>query len=103
MEMTPAKVHVRLLGAFELTVDTGVVVTRLPTRRASELVQLLALARPIDGSHAIRSSTRCGRRSTRRRAEPTCARRLTMPATLSRTRKQSSCSNYTWSCFLVSR
>ena len=44
MEMTPAKVHVRLLGAFELTVDTGVVVTRLPTRRASELVQLLALA-----------------------------------------------------------
>ena len=44
MEMTPAKVHVRLLGAFELTVDAGVVVTRLPTRRASELVQLLALA-----------------------------------------------------------
>ena len=44
MQMTPTKVHVRLLGAFELTVDDGVAVTRFPTRRASELVQLLALA-----------------------------------------------------------
>lgn len=44
MQMTVRNVHVRLLGGFELTVDDGVAVTQFPTRRAGELVQLLALA-----------------------------------------------------------
>ncbi len=42
--MTVRNVHVRLLGGFELTVDEEVALTRFPTRRAGELVQLLALA-----------------------------------------------------------
>ena len=44
MQMTVRNVHVRLLGGFELTVDDGLAVTQFPTRRAGELVQLLALA-----------------------------------------------------------
>ncbi|MFZ4810025.1 MAG: ATP-binding protein [Ilumatobacteraceae bacterium] len=42
--MTTRNVRIRLLGGFELTVDDGVAVTRFPTRRAAELVQLLALS-----------------------------------------------------------
>ena len=42
--MTVRNVHIRLLGGFEVTVDDGVAVTRFPTRRSAELVQLLALA-----------------------------------------------------------
>lgn len=39
-----ASVRIRLLGAFEVTVDDLPAVTRFSTRRAGELVQLLALA-----------------------------------------------------------
>ncbi len=39
-----ANVHIRLLGAFEVTVDDLPTMTRFPTRRSGELVQLLALA-----------------------------------------------------------
>ncbi len=42
--MIVATVHIRLLGAFDVTVDEGAAVTRFPTRRSGELVQLLALA-----------------------------------------------------------
>ena len=44
MQMTVRNVHVRLLGGFEVTVDEEVALTRFPTRRAGEMVQLLALA-----------------------------------------------------------
>lgn len=43
--MAVRNVHIRLLGGFELTVDGGLAVTRFPTRRSGELVQLLALDR----------------------------------------------------------
>jgi DNA-binding SARP family transcriptional activator len=39
-----ANVYIRLLGAFEVTVDELPTVNRFPTRRSGELVQLLALA-----------------------------------------------------------
>ena len=39
-----ANVHIRLLGAFEVTVDDLPTTKRFPTRRSGELVQLLALA-----------------------------------------------------------
>ncbi len=42
--MMVATVHIRLLGVFDVTVDQGEAVTRFPTRRSGELVQLLALA-----------------------------------------------------------
>lgn len=42
--MTVATVHIRLLGGFEVTVNDELAVTRFPTRRSGELVQLLALA-----------------------------------------------------------
>ncbi len=42
--MTVEKVHIRLLGGFEVAMDDRVVVTKFPTRRSGELVQLLALA-----------------------------------------------------------
>ena len=41
--MTAGNVHIRLLGGFEVSLDNRVAVTRFPTRRSGELVQLLAL------------------------------------------------------------
>ena len=49
--MTAETVRIRLLGAFEVTVGDSVAVTRFPTRRSGELVQLLAL---VPGRRLVR-------------------------------------------------